>query len=86
MVSTKGTLVKQKSETYTPDKHSTHNWRRNQLELPVDRCRQPDAWASLGPTAIGDLTRVVAHLPAEVDREPAEAKQVHLLMLNTQLA
>jgi type I restriction enzyme R subunit len=52
----------------------------------VEKYRQPAAWERLD---VGDLSALainVAGLPAEIEREPEEAKRFDLLMLSLQLA
>ncbi|MDQ3070876.1 MAG: DEAD/DEAH box helicase family protein [Acidobacteriota bacterium] len=52
----------------------------------VEKYKRPDAWATLGPEALSELSGVVAGLPAELEPEAEEAKRFDLLLLNLQLA
>jgi len=52
----------------------------------VERYREPEAWASLAPEALAELSREVAALPSEQEPEGQEAKRFELLLLRLQLA
>jgi type I restriction enzyme R subunit len=52
----------------------------------VEKYREPGAWERLDVGDLSFLATNVAGLPAEVEREPEEAKRFDLLMLSLQLA
>ena len=75
------TALREAVETMNPDNFVVRPHRRL-----VEKFSEPEAWANLDPTAVGELTRTVAHLPTELPAEPVEARQFDLLMLNLELA
>ncbi len=52
----------------------------------VEKYAKPEAWASLPPEALAELSHEVAGLPSELDPENEEAKRFDLLVLSLQLA
>jgi type I restriction enzyme R subunit len=52
----------------------------------VEKYAQPEAWVSLTPDAVSELSHEVAGLPTELDPENEEAKRFDLLLLSLQLA
>jgi type I restriction enzyme R subunit len=52
----------------------------------VEMYATPEAWTSLPPEAMAELSHEVAGLPAEIDPENEEAKRFDLLVLRLQLA
>ncbi len=52
----------------------------------VEEYARPEAWASLSPAAITELSHQVAGLPSELDPESEEAKRFDLLVLKLELA
>jgi type I restriction enzyme R subunit len=52
----------------------------------VEKYAKPEAWVTLTPDALSELSHEVAGLPTELDPENEEAKRFDLLMLNLQLA
>lgn len=52
----------------------------------VEKYARPEAWTSLPPEAMAELSREVAGLPSELDPENEEAKRFDLLLLSLQLA
>lgn len=52
----------------------------------VEKYAKPEAWTSLSPEALAELSREVAGLPSELDPEHEEAKRFDLLLLSLQLA
>ncbi len=51
----------------------------------VEKYAKPEAWTSLPPEALSELSHEVAGLPAEIDPENEEAKRFDLLVLSLQL-
>jgi type I restriction enzyme, R subunit len=52
----------------------------------VEKYAKPEAWVTLTPEALSELSHVVAGLPTELDPEGEEAKRFDLLVLRLQLA
>jgi type I restriction enzyme R subunit len=52
----------------------------------VEQYARPEAWATLSPESLSELSREVAGLPSALDPEGEEAKRFDLLVLNLQLA
>ncbi len=52
----------------------------------VEKYAKPEAWTSLPPEAVAELSHEVAGLPSELDPENEEAKRFDLLLLSLQLA
>uniref|UniRef100_UPI002621D6AC DEAD/DEAH box helicase family protein n=1 Tax=Accumulibacter sp. TaxID=2053492 RepID=UPI002621D6AC len=52
----------------------------------VERYATPEAWATLSPESLSELSREVAGLPSALDPEGEEAKRFDLLVLKLQLA
>ena len=52
----------------------------------VEKYAKPDAWTSMSPDALSELSHEVAGLPSELPTEGEEAKRFDLLVLNLQLA
>jgi len=52
----------------------------------VEKYAKPEAWTTLSPDALSELSHQVAGLPSELDPEAEEAKRFDLLILNLQLA
>ena len=52
----------------------------------IEKYAKPDAWRSLTPEALSELSHEVAGLPSALDPEGEEAKRFDLLALNLQLA
>jgi type I restriction enzyme, R subunit len=52
----------------------------------VEKYAKPEAWVTLTPEALSELSHEVAGLPTELDSENEEAKRFDLLVLNLQLA
>ena len=52
----------------------------------MEKYAKAEAWGTLSEEAVGELSRQVAGLPAEVEQEAEEAKRFDLLLLNLQLA
>ncbi len=52
----------------------------------VERYARPEAWATLSPESLSELSREVAGLPSALDPEGEEARRFDLLVLKLQLA
>lgn len=52
----------------------------------VEKYARPEAWTSLPPEAVAELSHEVAGLPSELGPENEEAKRFDLLLLSLQLA
>jgi len=52
----------------------------------VEKYAKPEAWATLSPDALYELSHEVAGLPSDLDPEGEEVKRFDLLVLNLQLA